>query len=75
MGSFNDLMYFSQPGTAVLHHGSYIKLGCVQFVFSIVEQATRHPIIIQRPDGSTPLLTPVLGVVEMKQEPDVKQES
>lgn len=26
-------------GTAILHHGSYIKLGCLQFVFSIVDQA------------------------------------
>ncbi|XP_065663634.1 PHD finger protein 12 isoform X2 [Hydra vulgaris] len=24
-------------GTAVLHHGSYVKLGCLHFVFSIVE--------------------------------------
>ncbi|XP_064650463.1 PHD finger protein 12-like [Lineus longissimus] len=28
-------------GTALLHHGSYIKVGCLQFVFSIVEQAPR----------------------------------
>ncbi|ESP00983.1 hypothetical protein LOTGIDRAFT_238397 [Lottia gigantea] len=27
-------------GTALLHHGSYIKVGCLQFVFSIVDQAT-----------------------------------
>ncbi|RUS80687.1 hypothetical protein EGW08_011553 [Elysia chlorotica] len=26
-------------GTALLHHGSYIKLGCLQFVFSIVDHA------------------------------------
>jgi len=26
-------------GTAVLHHGSAIKVGCLQFVFSIVDQA------------------------------------
>ena len=32
-------------GTALLHHGSYIKLGCMQFVFSIVEKATRAPCI------------------------------
>ena len=25
-------------GTAVLHHGSYIRVGCLQFVFSIVDQ-------------------------------------
>ena len=24
-------------GTAILHHGSYIKLGCLHFLFSIVE--------------------------------------
>ena len=24
-------------GTALLHHGSYIKMGCLQFVFSITE--------------------------------------
>ncbi len=27
-------------GTALLHHGSYIKMGCLQFVFSITEYAT-----------------------------------
>lgn len=26
-------------GTALLNHGSYIKLGCMQFIFSILEQA------------------------------------
>ena len=30
-------------GTALLHHGSYIKLGCAQFVFSITNQATKLP--------------------------------
>uniref|UniRef100_A0A7N8WXB2 PHD finger protein 12 n=1 Tax=Mastacembelus armatus TaxID=205130 RepID=A0A7N8WXB2_9TELE len=30
-------------GTALLHHGSYIKLGCLQFVFSITEFASKHP--------------------------------
>ena len=28
-------------GTAVLHHGSFIKFGCLHFVFSIAEAATR----------------------------------
>ncbi|RVE64470.1 hypothetical protein OJAV_G00126220 [Oryzias javanicus] len=28
-------------GTALLHHGSYIKLGCLQFVFSIAEFASK----------------------------------
>lgn len=31
-------------GTAILHHGSYIKVGCIQFVFSIIDHATSHPI-------------------------------
>ncbi|KAM9005696.1 PHD finger protein 12 [Sarcophilus harrisii] len=30
-------------GTALLHHGSYIKLGCLQFVFSVTEFATKPP--------------------------------
>ncbi|KAK3587148.1 hypothetical protein CHS0354_006790 [Potamilus streckersoni] len=30
-------------GTALLHHGSYIKVGCIQFVFSIVDHATNCP--------------------------------
>ncbi|XP_033748220.1 PHD finger protein 12-like [Pecten maximus] len=30
-------------GTALLHHGSYIKVGCLQFVFSIVDHATNVP--------------------------------
>ncbi|XP_055751360.1 PHD finger protein 12-like isoform X1 [Salvelinus fontinalis] len=30
-------------GTALLHHGSYIKLGCMQFVFSIVEFTSKQP--------------------------------
>ncbi|XP_024121100.1 PHD finger protein 12 [Oryzias melastigma] len=30
-------------GTALLHHGSYIKLGCLQFVFSIAEFASKLP--------------------------------
>uniref|UniRef100_A0A4W3J3T4 PHD finger protein 12 n=1 Tax=Callorhinchus milii TaxID=7868 RepID=A0A4W3J3T4_CALMI len=30
-------------GTALLHHGSYIKLGCLQFVFSVTEFAMKQP--------------------------------
>ncbi|KAM4590097.1 PHD finger protein 12-like [Fundulus diaphanus] len=30
-------------GTALLHHGSYIKMGCLQFVFSITEFANELP--------------------------------
>ncbi|KAM3615973.1 uncharacterized protein V6R79_010454 [Siganus canaliculatus] len=30
-------------GTALLHHGSYIKLGCLQFVFSVTEFASKQP--------------------------------
>ncbi|XP_014670944.1 PREDICTED: PHD finger protein 12-like isoform X2 [Priapulus caudatus] len=29
-------------GTALLHHGSYIKCGCLQFVFSITDYATKE---------------------------------
>uniref|UniRef100_A0A3Q3WDE5 Uncharacterized protein n=1 Tax=Mola mola TaxID=94237 RepID=A0A3Q3WDE5_MOLML len=32
-----------RAGTALLHHGSYIKLGCLQFVFSITEFASKQP--------------------------------
>ena len=35
-------------GTAVLHHGSYIKLGCVQFVFSLVDHASHDPVLGQQ---------------------------
>ncbi len=31
-------------GTAVLHHGSFIKFGCLHFVFSIVESATKQAV-------------------------------
>ncbi|KAL2096171.1 hypothetical protein ACEWY4_008319 [Coilia grayii] len=30
-------------GTALLHHGSCVKLGCLQFVFSIAEFAAKQP--------------------------------
>ncbi|XP_014052184.1 PHD finger protein 12 [Salmo salar] len=30
-------------GTALLHHGSFVKLGCMQFVFSITEFACKQP--------------------------------
>lgn len=30
-------------GTALLHHGSYVKLGCLQFVFSVTEFASKAP--------------------------------
>uniref|UniRef100_A0A6I8NRP9 PHF12 protein n=2 Tax=Ornithorhynchus anatinus TaxID=9258 RepID=A0A6I8NRP9_ORNAN len=38
-------------GTALLHHGSYIKVGCLQFVFSITEFATKQP----RPGDTAPV--------------------
>ncbi|KAM9852937.1 PHD finger protein 12 [Aulostomus maculatus] len=38
-------------GTALLHHGSYIKLGCLQFVFSIAEFASKQP---KEEQSSTP---------------------
>ena len=31
-------------GTATLHHGSYIKMGCLQFVFSIVNQSGKFDL-------------------------------
>lgn len=34
-------------GTALLHHGSYIKLGCAQFVFSITSHATKLPSTVK----------------------------
>ena len=45
-------------GTAILRHGSYIKLGCMQFVFSIVEQASQDPLWEKavKQDGSISLL-------------------
>ncbi|XP_041918793.1 PHD finger protein 12 [Alosa sapidissima] len=30
-------------GTALLHHGSCVKLGCLQFIFSIAEFAAKQP--------------------------------
>ncbi|XP_030648430.1 PHD finger protein 12 [Chanos chanos] len=30
-------------GTALLHHGSCVKLGCLQFVFSVTEFASKQP--------------------------------
>ncbi|XP_008423413.1 PHD finger protein 12 [Poecilia reticulata] len=39
-------------GTALLHHGSYIKLGCLQFVFSITEFADEEPPVAP-PAGCT----------------------
>ncbi|MCJ8742245.1 hypothetical protein PDJAM_G00079860 [Pangasius djambal] len=30
-------------GTALLHHGSHVKLGCLQFVFSITEFSSKQP--------------------------------
>lgn len=41
-------------GTALLHHGSYIKLGCLQFVFSIAEFASKQP-------KEEPVATPTLS--------------
>ncbi|XP_022096295.1 PHD finger protein 12-like isoform X2 [Acanthaster planci] len=38
-------------GTAILHHGSYVKMGCLQFVFSITDHA-----MVQNPLDKKPLL-------------------
>lgn len=45
-------------GTALLHHGSYIKLGCLQFVFSIVDQMPQElpPPARSKPSESMSLL-------------------
>ncbi|XP_051541513.1 PHD finger protein 12-like isoform X2 [Myxocyprinus asiaticus] len=43
-------------GTALLHHGSHIKLGCLQFIFSITEFASKTPKEI-----TTCSLTPTSG--------------
>ncbi|KAM4742835.1 PHD finger protein 12 [Anableps anableps] len=45
-------------GTALLHHGSYIKLGCLQFVFSITEfadevQKEEHAVLPAQSSGGT----------------------
>ncbi|XP_067649895.1 PHD finger protein 12-like [Haliotis asinina] len=44
-------------GTALLHHGSYIKVGCLQFVFSIVDQAASEPIIEKKVESMSLLKT------------------
>ncbi|XP_038062063.1 PHD finger protein 12-like [Patiria miniata] len=38
-------------GTAILHHGSYVKMGCLQFVFSLTDHA-----LVQNPLDKKPLL-------------------
>nr|XP_006820132.1 PREDICTED: PHD finger protein 12-like [Saccoglossus kowalevskii] len=43
-------------GTALLHHGSYIKVGCLQFVFSITEYATKQVFQEKKPVLKTQLL-------------------
>lgn len=39
-------------GTAILHHGSYIQVGCLQFVFSIVDHAP--PELLPPPRSRAP---------------------
>ncbi|XP_066269714.1 PHD finger protein 12-like [Branchiostoma lanceolatum] len=43
-------------GTALLHHGSYIKVGCLQFVFSIVDHAARFAPSERKTAGKSTLL-------------------
>ncbi|XP_078681964.1 PHD finger protein 12-like isoform X1 [Branchiostoma floridae x Branchiostoma belcheri] len=43
-------------GTALLHHGSYIKVGCLQFVFSIVDHAARFAPGERKMSGKSTLL-------------------
>ncbi|KAK0135116.1 PHD finger protein 12 [Merluccius polli] len=50
-------------GTALLHHGSYIKLGCLQFVFSIAEGRVLLLLLLLLPPPtpsitSAPMLPP-----------------
>ncbi|XP_052463802.1 PHD finger protein 12 isoform X1 [Carassius gibelio] len=44
-------------GTALLHHGSHIKLGCLQFIFSITEFANKS----LKEEFNTCSLTPTVG--------------
>ncbi len=44
-------------GTALLHHGSHVKLGCLQFIFSITEFANK-PL---KEELTTCSLTPTPG--------------
>uniref|UniRef100_A0A3Q4GQ15 PHD finger protein 12 n=1 Tax=Neolamprologus brichardi TaxID=32507 RepID=A0A3Q4GQ15_NEOBR len=48
-------------GTALLHHGSYIKLGCLQFVFSVTEFASKQP---KEEHPSSDQGSQVLGVLQ-----------
>ncbi|XP_033628339.1 PHD finger protein 12-like isoform X1 [Asterias rubens] len=43
-------------GTALLHHGSYVKMGCLQFVFSLTDHAT-----LQSPLDKKPMLNFKMG--------------
>ncbi|XP_064158082.1 PHD finger protein 12-like [Anguilla rostrata] len=42
-------------GTALLHHGSCVKLGCLQFVFSVAEFARKQPKEEAAPPAPTAL--------------------
>lgn len=44
-------------GTALLHHGSHVKLGCLQFIFSITEFANK----LLKEELTTCSLTPTPG--------------
>ncbi|KAH9502835.1 PHD finger protein 12 [Bulinus truncatus] len=52
-------------GTALLHHGSYIKVGCLQFVFSIVDHAP-DMLLHQRSDSSQFAQTPSVSTATTK---------
>ncbi|XP_071215835.1 PHD finger protein 12-like isoform X1 [Salvelinus alpinus] len=56
-------------GTALLHHGSYIKLGCMQFVFSIVEFTSKQP----KEEGATGTANTTPGNTTPSQEEADKQ--
>ncbi|XP_062393321.1 PHD finger protein 12 [Sardina pilchardus] len=44
-------------GTALLHHGSYVKLGCQQFLFSITEFVGKTPCGQDQSAGAAPTLS------------------
>ncbi|XP_053372369.1 PHD finger protein 12 [Clarias gariepinus] len=43
-------------GTALLHHGSHVKLGCLQFVFSITEFASKQPKEEEEVEGASSIV-------------------
>lgn len=46
-------------GTALLHHGSHVKLGCLQFVFSVTEFASKQPKEEEKEGASSIVCSPI----------------